>query len=359
MNALPERRNAKRVGTSIAAKAPAPMTDDEWKRCLQKARRNSVSAILEFGRRMYEFQLSCEKKSGGTVFASRVKDWLSMSNTTAQCWVRIGAEHAKLLNSIAKLPASWGTIYEVCALPTPTIEKEINPNMTRFDVQQIIARQQTAGRRTFSEARRKAKSEYEDSSQREWFLPEAQSLGINVDNFPTCAELKAAIQAQREADAHAQQVWKAKAYAERYGDRFPDASDRYVDAEPTALHRHLAMPLRARLEWVEANGFNACVALGVPYGLAPETYRLLYRACEGVLQLDDEEVRLNGRARRQLAILKRAVEMLSARQLYIAPVGRDAGEFYAEQLATTEANSGASGEAEHATKTGADAGTGT
>lgn len=115
-------------------------SSDPWRERLQSSYRSmaekAVPAILEFAAEVKAFNDDCtERKQGGSTFSTMAELWLGMSHVSVVYWLQIG-ECSKLVNTVDKLPPSWGTIHQLTLLPTRKFtdcvkDGRINPLMTR------------------------------------------------------------------------------------------------------------------------------------------------------------------------------------------------------------------------------------
>jgi len=109
-------------------------TQAQWKNYLIEAHGNTKEAMLEEAKRLYEYQQSCDSKTGGSVFAETVKEWCGYSRQTAGKMAAIGGS-TELAHNVRKLPESWGTCYELATLTEDQFnEIPLDPSLTRKQV---------------------------------------------------------------------------------------------------------------------------------------------------------------------------------------------------------------------------------
>ena len=149
------------------------VTRDQWREYLQEGQRNSIEAILDYGKRIYEFKQSCPGKQGGSTFAQDVKEWLGMSNQSANHWVKIGENNKTLLYYNKVLPPSRGSIYQLTTLTDEQFqngldEGVINPEATQAD---ILAYKRRLGREELQarvDEEAEEQPEEQETSDEEW-----------------------------------------------------------------------------------------------------------------------------------------------------------------------------------------------
>lgn len=110
-----------------------PTTKSQWKNYLQEGHQDTVIAILEFGKRMYECQKTCPPKAGGSIFAKEVPKWLGISQSTASRWAQIGKAYPELTHIAGKLPLSYSAIHEIATMDPAWREKGISEGLICTD----------------------------------------------------------------------------------------------------------------------------------------------------------------------------------------------------------------------------------
>lgn len=94
-------------------------TDDEWEKYIREA--DPAQAIVERGRRIYEYSEDCKKKDGkrgGSRFGEFMAARFGMSQSTASRWKRIGENAALLIRNPNKFTADWNAVYDFTRLPS-------------------------------------------------------------------------------------------------------------------------------------------------------------------------------------------------------------------------------------------------
>ena len=114
-------------------------TVDEWVVVITATWQKAVESIIETARHLAEAKEGLAYGEWG-----RMVERLPFGRSTADKLVAI-AEDATLTNSefIPKLPASWGTLYELTKLPEDEVSRliaseRINPDMTHADAAEIL-----------------------------------------------------------------------------------------------------------------------------------------------------------------------------------------------------------------------------
>lgn len=268
---------------STSKASAMPTTEAAWKRYVVDGYVDTVTGILETGRRLLALKGWCTKKRGGSTFNKLVREWLEMSGPTASQYCTIGKNFDKLFRHAKKLPACVTTLYEIAAadLPDEVIELEITPETTRAEAQIVKEWHRCETQQMPVRVKLMFKKAWTDEFFRKQQVAGAIELGLDPANYPT---LRLLLDANIEASAarYAQPDPDGVSFEEP-----PDGSEVATVAELTALNAHLRMPFMKRLRWVEQHGFNACVVLGVPFGLNSGTYAAL---CSWLLaQLDRED----------------------------------------------------------------------
>lgn len=121
-----------------------PLTDAAWEQYLQTAQTNTIEAILEQGRRVYEYYLECQqdRTRGGSVFEQNAKAWLGLSKGAVSQWKTIGEKADELFTQCKQLPESHRTIYEIASLPDDVRREAfengtIHPDVTQRELTQF------------------------------------------------------------------------------------------------------------------------------------------------------------------------------------------------------------------------------
>jgi hypothetical protein len=113
-----------------------PQNGAEWATCIRAAWQKTVASIIETDELLIEARHALPPGS----FADMVRNELPFTLRTAQRLIQI-ADHPLLSNAthVSRLPASWGTLYQLSRLPLTALEQyiedgRINPAMERKDV---------------------------------------------------------------------------------------------------------------------------------------------------------------------------------------------------------------------------------
>ena len=109
---------------------------DEWAKRIRGSWNKAVESIIETGRLL----LRAKEELGHGKFGEMIDGELPFGRRTAQCLMAI-ASHPVLSNPqyVAYLPPSWGTLYDLTALPADRLvdlieETEVTPDLQRHEV---------------------------------------------------------------------------------------------------------------------------------------------------------------------------------------------------------------------------------
>jgi hypothetical protein len=150
-------------------------TFDSWEDYIRGA--NVATAILDYGKRWYEFQQWCKEKypkQGGSMFAQFAIERFGMKKDSSSKWAKIGSYYNELSRIARKLSPDYTAVLEYTKLEPEQKERLLNS----LDDNQKIDRKAI-----------KALSYGHDQGD-EWFTPRwiFDSLGIQFD-IDVCAPL--------------------------------------------------------------------------------------------------------------------------------------------------------------------------
>lgn len=119
---------------------------EDWQSYIAEIRNRTIEDIIEHGKRIYQFSLSCETVKGGSKFSESMKEWFGMDKSLSSQWKIIGEHASELSDNDRNLPTD---VRSIVALISADALTEARRDMKRPEVRKI-AKAKKASKKKYS-----------------------------------------------------------------------------------------------------------------------------------------------------------------------------------------------------------------